>query len=741
MTGIKNTPTKRTERQPADSHTSSDTSPRTDTNPNTPGRLGAGARGRPREPTDRRSSEYRSKNTTNRSPVSIEQADDTEGVSIEGASRRSVLTGLGAGSLALATGGVGNAVGESAEQTDGSPVEWTFEVDEDFVESSPTVVDGVAYFADGRFGDDAGTIYAVDIETQDIVWSESVPEQIRKAPHVVGEYVYTGGASGGVYANNIDSGEEEWFEQTGGPIESSPTRLDDLVYVPSEDGFLYALDAETGDLEWEYEVGYPVATAPTIVDGIVYVADNPRESGIEGWVHAVDAETGDEEWTFESADLWFNSSPTVADGTVFIGNDDGTVYALDADSGGTEWTFTDPQEQVISATTYHDGVVYVGTDQDGPDTTDLPAVLYAIDAGTGDEIWSFSIGPEEGDWRFHSSPTVAGETVFIGSQNGTVYGIDINSGEDVWDFETGAAVWSSPTVVDGTLYVGSDDGNLYALDVPVEGSSLGTRVNLGTLGHHHRWTGFSDPEPEMGTVTGTVTDGDDDSAIGGATVELRSDGVVVSSTESDADGEYSLAAMPGTYTLSVAAFGYESHERDVTIEDDEETVENVQLTPLETVTVAGTVTDPADDGRDGATVEFFHECALIDSATTDPDGDYTIELVPATYRAVVVSPEGDGYLTHNEAVDVETSMTYDIQLTEGPPPLPGYEKPPTQAITDDEYYENVTGDGHFDIEDVQVFFEHRSADEVTQHAQFYDFAGLDEDTVSIFDVQGLFKRL
>lgn len=668
-------------------------------------------------------------------------SDYIERKSSSGAPRRSVLAGLGAGSLALFTGGVGNAIGESAEGTDESHVEWTFEVDEDFVESSPTVIDGVAYFADGRFGDDAGTIYAVDVETQEIVWSESVSEQIRKAPHVVGEYVYTGGANGGIYAHDIHSGEEQWSEQTGGPIESSPTRLDDLVYVPSEDGFLYALDAETGDEEWAYEVGYPVATAPTVVDGIVYVGDNPRESGVEGWVHAIDAETGDEEWTFEDADLWFNSSPTVADGMVFIGNDDGTVYALDVDSGSIEWTFTDPQEQVISATTYHDGVVYVGTDQDGPDTTGLPAVLYAIDADDGEKQWSFSIGPEDEDWRFHSSPTVAGDMVFIGSHNGTVYGIDIDSGDDSWEYETDDSVWSSPTVVDGTLYVGSDDGRLYALDVPVEGSSDGTRVNLGTLGHHHGWTGFSDPEPEMGTVSGTVTDEDDDQEIEGSTVELVADGVVITSTETDTAGEFSLAAMPGTYDLTVAAFGYESHERQVTIEDGEETVENVQLTPLETVTVSGTVTDPVDDGRGETTVSFFHECELIDSTTTDTDGGYSIELVPAAYRAVVVSPEGDGYLTHNEAIDIEAAMTYDIQLTEGPPPLPGYEKPPTQAITDDEYYEDVTGDGNFNIEDVQVFFEQYTADEVTTHPQFYDFSGLNEESLSIFDVQGLFRRL
>jgi len=45
----------------------------------------------------------------------------------------------------------------------------------------------------------------------------------------------------------------------------------------------------------------------------------------------------------------------------------------------------------------------------------------------------------------------------------------------------------SPTVVDGTVFVGSGDGNVYALEAGVSGSSEGSRVMLGTLGHHGDW--------------------------------------------------------------------------------------------------------------------------------------------------------------------------------------------------------------------------------------------------------------
>jgi len=41
--------------------------------------------------------------------------------------------------------------------------------------------------------------------------------------------------------------------------------------------------------------------------------------------------------------------------------------------------------------------------------------------------------------------------------------------------------------VDGTVLVGSNDGILYAVDAGVSGSSEGSRVMLGTLGHHSQW--------------------------------------------------------------------------------------------------------------------------------------------------------------------------------------------------------------------------------------------------------------
>jgi outer membrane protein assembly factor BamB len=72
-------------------------------------------------------------------------------------------------------------------------------------------------------------------------------------------------------------------------------------------------------------------------------------------------------------------------------------------------------------------------------------------------------------WRFHTdgrviaSPTVSGNTAYIGSTDGHLYAINIADGKERWRFATHARITSSAAVSDGVVYVESYDGNLYAV--------------------------------------------------------------------------------------------------------------------------------------------------------------------------------------------------------------------------------------------------------------------------------------
>ena len=82
-------------------------------------------------------------------------------------------------------------------------------------------------------------------------------------------------------------------------------------------------------------------------------------------------------------------------------------------------------------------------------------------------------------------------------------------------------------------------------------------------------------------------------------------------------------------------------------------------------------------------------------------------------------------------------------VTVGPPTIPGGEGPPQQAsaFPDDGLYEDINGDGTFDIADVQALFENLHEPEVQEYAWAYNFSQTSEERVSVFDVQALFTRL
>lgn len=171
------------------------------------------------------------------------------------------------------------------------------------------------------------------------------------------------------------------------------------------------------------------------------------------------------EWTFDG-DGPFWGGPAVVDDTVYIGGADESVYALDARTGSEQWSFQ-TGHRVEATPAYGSGTVYVGSyDQH----------VYAIDAERGTRRWKRDVGG-----LVRGSATVWDGDVYVGvgchnlacawyadesevTENGWVYSLDAKSGETNWRFDAGDEVVSTPAVADDTVYVGGSNGRLYALD-------------------------------------------------------------------------------------------------------------------------------------------------------------------------------------------------------------------------------------------------------------------------------------
>jgi outer membrane protein assembly factor BamB len=138
----------------------------------------------------------------------------------------------------------------------------------------------------------------------------------------------TGSNEYGVYAADAATGKELWHSPFGGFSQSGVAVANGLVYAGSFDGNLYAFDAKTGAQKWSFKAGTEIDDTPAVANGLVYVASTE-----DGVVYALDALSGAALWNSAATGTFMFSSPSVVNGRVFFGADDGKLYGFGLDGG------------------------------------------------------------------------------------------------------------------------------------------------------------------------------------------------------------------------------------------------------------------------------------------------------------------------------------------------------------------------------------------------------------------------
>jgi eukaryotic-like serine/threonine-protein kinase len=153
-------------------------------------------------------------------------------------------------------------------------------------------------------------------------------------------------------------------------------------------------------------------------------------------------------WSFKCEDE-IRGTPTLFQGTLYIGSYDNNLYALDAAEGKFQWKYP-TDGGIVSRPALFEGNVYVGSEDKR---------LHVVSARSGKVVWTyFTNGP------IRSSPRIAEGHVFIGSDDTHLHAININSGRMAWRFETADFVRSTPFVMNDLVYVGCATGDYYAVD-------------------------------------------------------------------------------------------------------------------------------------------------------------------------------------------------------------------------------------------------------------------------------------
>src|SRR5579863_4653386 len=204
---------------------------------------------------------------------------------------------------------------------------------------------------------------------------------------------HTGYVDPAVHAGSV-RGKVLWSFKAG-PVFSSPVAGLSMLFVSSTDGYLYALKQGTGAVVWRVNLKNNLTDATPSLEGQVLFVSTHSTA-----MEALNANTGQVYWVFETHEK-IQAPPLV------VGN----------------------RVLVASRTT-----------------------VWALAGNTGQLMWNFHRGVSA--WPTSASPTVAGNTLYIGLGSSTQFlALDLTSGHLLWSLETGDRITSTALVEANIVYV------------------------------------------------------------------------------------------------------------------------------------------------------------------------------------------------------------------------------------------------------------------------------------------------
>lgn len=305
----------------------------------------------------------------------------------------------------------------------------------------------------------SGTLYAIDVEAM----------------------VHAFDAATGARRWSVKIGDTERDGQSarfGGGVSADGT----MVYAASGLGDVAAIDPATGAIRWSVRPSGPLRGAPTLAFGNVFVM------GQDNQLFALRASDGVVQWqaagSVAPGSVFGVAAPAAGLGTIVAGYSSGELNAYRYENGRPLW------EDALARTSITMSVSTL-SDIDADPVIDRGRVfaigqggrMAAYELTSGSRLWELSMAGI-------ATPWVAGEWVFVVSDDARVYCIARATGKIRWigqlprwrdeEDREGAIRWTGPVLAGGRLMLVSTDGRMAEVE-PGSGAirSL-TALNAGT---------------------------------------------------------------------------------------------------------------------------------------------------------------------------------------------------------------------------------------------------------------------
>jgi outer membrane protein assembly factor BamB len=325
-----------------------------------------------------------------------------------------------------------------------------------------------------------------------VAWRVTLADGVYGSVAAVGERLFAATWSGEIYALRANDGKRLWHRSLGMPAaRTTPAVWQNLVIVAGgtwEGSMIAAYDAGNGVTRWMTRVPGDISlSGPTVAGSTVYVAST---SGI---VYSLSAATGHIKWARTLAsEIDGPVAVSAGQAYVYAAGLDGMVYGLSSASGRVVWQVKAGGGIFHGGPAVSHGIVYVASGKTGAEGGGFQTV--AMQATDGLILWRSDTGDD-----VHVTPSVAGDSVYVGAINGTLTSVDAYSGSRHWMVTIGPEIWSSAALANGVVYL------------TTESSFVALRASSGAMLYSYSlasgFAGMSSPSVAHGHVYVGTPDG------------------------------------------------------------------------------------------------------------------------------------------------------------------------------------------------------------------------------------------
>jgi len=219
---------------------------------------------------------------------------------------------------------------------------------------------------------------------------------------------------------------------------------------------------------WLYEAEDAIESTPVVADGTVFF------TSVDGHLYAIDLSNGNLRWKY-AAGAPIKSSPAVGDEDVYFGDEDGVFHAVAIESGSTRWKF-EAEAEIVSSANLVQGKILFGSHDEN---------VYCLN-GQGELLWKVRT-----EGFVYGTPAVHDGLVISAGCDGFMRVLALADGSEQSRIELGGYVGASPAIVAGKAYVGTFENQFIAVDLE-QGKLL--------------WS-YENPERKFPYLSSAATDG------------------------------------------------------------------------------------------------------------------------------------------------------------------------------------------------------------------------------------------